>query len=215
VRRVASAATVRSLERMLEAVVAEGTGKAAGVPGYAVAGKTGTAQKAIAGGYSPDAYIASFAGFAPGRDPILAGAVILDDPRGGRYHGGEVAAPVFGAIAREILLYEGVAPARQRDERWPGEATQPAAPVRVEPDPASGVALASRSEDVAADGAPPSARVPDFVGMTARQALYGGAAVGLRASLVGRGYVTRQQPPAGAPLVAGSGVELWLATGVR
>ncbi|MDH3743729.1 MAG: penicillin-binding protein 2 [Acidobacteriota bacterium] len=109
VRRVASTSTVRTLVRLLEAVVEEGTGQLAAIPGYVVAGKTGTAQKAGDGGYAADKHVASFAGFVPSRDPVLAAVVVIDEPRG-RFHGGEVAAPVFSAIARQSLVYLGSAP---------------------------------------------------------------------------------------------------------
>jgi len=98
-------ATARSLERLLEAVVEEGTGKGAAVPGYAVAGKTGTAQVAVNGGYSRDRHVASFVGFVPARRPVLLGLVSIDEPRGPLFHGGDVAAPVFGAILRQALPY--------------------------------------------------------------------------------------------------------------
>ena len=103
------AATARTLERMLEAVVEEGTGSKAAVPGYRVAGKTGTAQKPVPGGYSPDKHLASFVGFAPARDPAFVALIAVDEPVG-LYHGGDVAAPVFAAVARELLPYMGVAP---------------------------------------------------------------------------------------------------------
>ena len=121
IRNVASPASLRSIDRMLEAVVFEGTGKAAGAPGFTVAGKTGTAQKAMPGGYSPDKFVASFAGYAPARNPVIAGVVVIDEPRGGQYHGGDVAAPVFGAVVREALLAFGVAPSRDTPEAWPYE----------------------------------------------------------------------------------------------
>ncbi len=111
-------ATALTLERMLEAVVEEGTGKAAAVPGYRVAGKTGTAQIAVAGGYAPNSFIASFAGFVPARDPALVGVVRIDEPRGA-YHGGDVAAPIFGAIAEQVLVYLGVPPDRDTPSFWP------------------------------------------------------------------------------------------------
>jgi cell division protein FtsI (penicillin-binding protein 3) len=106
-----SAATARQLERMLEAVVAEGTGRRAGIPGYRVAGKTGTAQKAESGGrgYSRTKFIASFVGFAPARRPAVVGVVVLDEPWP-RYHGGEMAAPIFARAVEPVLLYLGIAP---------------------------------------------------------------------------------------------------------
>jgi cell division protein FtsI (penicillin-binding protein 3) len=118
--RPISPATARSLERILEGVVDEGTGKRAGVPGYRVAGKTGTAQMAIPGGYAPNSFIASFAGFAPARNPAFVGVIRVDEPRG-FYHGGDVAAPVFGAIAEQALFYMGVPPDREAPALWPGE----------------------------------------------------------------------------------------------
>jgi len=114
--------TAREIERLLEAVVADGTGKAAAVPGYTVAGKTGTAQKVVGGRYAPGRYVASFAGFVPARRPALVAAVVIDEPRPPLYHGGQVAAPAFAAMAEPILLYLGVPPDRAEPERWPGEA---------------------------------------------------------------------------------------------
>jgi stage V sporulation protein D (sporulation-specific penicillin-binding protein) len=97
------------LARLMAGVVEEGTGRRARVEGFAVAGKTGTAQKVVAGRYSQSRFIASFVGFAPVETPRLVALVALDEPRPA-YHGGQVAAPVFGALARQILLYWGVPP---------------------------------------------------------------------------------------------------------
>jgi cell division protein FtsI (penicillin-binding protein 3) len=113
--------TARTLERLLEAVVTEGTGKKAAIEGYRVAGKTGTAQKAEPGkGYSPSKFVASFVGFAPARNPAVVTLIVIDEPKEA-YHGGDVAAPVFSAIVREVLLYLQVPPQREPLERWPGE----------------------------------------------------------------------------------------------
>ncbi len=109
VRRVMSPATARQLGRLLEAVVAEGTAKRVQIEGYRMAGKTGTAQKAVAGGYSPTDHIAVFAGYGPSRDARLVAAVVIDRPRG-NIHGGAVAAPVFAAIARQALVALAVPP---------------------------------------------------------------------------------------------------------
>ncbi len=87
---------------MLEDVVQPGgTGERAAIPGYRVAGKTGTTQKVIDGTYSNDHYVAFFAGYAPSRDPRVMTLVIVDDPDGKLYHGGEAAAPVFARGDRE------------------------------------------------------------------------------------------------------------------
>jgi cell division protein FtsI (penicillin-binding protein 3) len=143
VGRPLSAATARELERMLEAVVEEGTGRAAAVPGYPVAGKTGTAQKAKDGAYSPRHFVASFAGFVPARDPRLVIVVAVDEPWPS-YHGGAVAAPVFARIAEQALIYLGVPPGHL-PEALPGHGPEEAPETEVPPPapPRSGIALAS------------------------------------------------------------------------
>jgi cell division protein FtsI (penicillin-binding protein 3) len=102
----------RELIRMLESVVtAEGaTGLKAAIPGYRVAGKTGTAWKATAGGYSTDLYMSVFAGVAPATRPRLAAAVVIDEPSAGLHRGGDVAAPVFSAVVGGALRLLGVPP---------------------------------------------------------------------------------------------------------
>jgi cell division protein FtsI (penicillin-binding protein 3) len=89
---------VRAVRAMLEmAVEKSGTAPQARVEGYRVAGKTGTAQK-IANGRYVERYVSSFVGFAPASDPKLIVAVMIDEPSGGKYYGGEVAAPVFSKV---------------------------------------------------------------------------------------------------------------------
>ena len=91
---------------MLEGVLAPGgTASEVSVPGYTLAGKTGTAQVAVNGGYSDTRFIASFVGFAPAQDPRLLVAVVVDEPQGDNYYGGTVAAPAFGEIAKFALPY--------------------------------------------------------------------------------------------------------------
>ncbi len=89
------------LTTMMEQVVQDGTAVAAGVPGYNVAGKTGTAQVPGNGGYIPGAYMATFAGFAPAEDPALSAIVVLDQPQ--PIYGGTVAAPVFSEVMQYAL----------------------------------------------------------------------------------------------------------------
>jgi cell division protein FtsI (penicillin-binding protein 3) len=108
--RVIAARTSAQLRKMLEGVLAPGgTASEVSVPGYTLAGKTGTAQKAVNGGYSDSAFVASFVGFAPAQDPRLLVAVIVDEPQGDIY-GGSVAAPAFGEIAKFALPYLGIPP---------------------------------------------------------------------------------------------------------
>ena len=102
--------TAAELRQMLEGVLGEGgTASAVHVPGYVLAGKTGTSQKVIDGTYSDSQFVASFVGFAPAADPKLLVAVIVDDPQGD-YYGGIVAAPAFGQIAEFALPYLGIPP---------------------------------------------------------------------------------------------------------
>jgi cell division protein FtsI (penicillin-binding protein 3) len=118
IRRVISSATARSLTSMLAEAVERGTGQPAGLAGYRVAGKTGTAQKLdpVTGTYSRTKVVAFFAGFVPADDPRLAMVILIDEPQGFAW-GGSVAAPVFRAIARESLQYLEVPPAAARVER--------------------------------------------------------------------------------------------------
>ncbi len=109
--RVLSEKVARELIGLLElAVNPGGTGEKATVPGYRVAGKTGTAWKATAGGYSTDRYLAVFAGVVPASRPRLAVVVMIDEPGGALYYGGDVAAPVFSAVMSGALRLMTVAP---------------------------------------------------------------------------------------------------------
>jgi cell division protein FtsI (penicillin-binding protein 3) len=109
-RRVISAANAARLREMLEGVLAPGgTAQEVSVPGYTLAGKTGTAQKVVDGEYSETEFVGSFVGFAPAEDPQLLVAIVVDNPKG-NYYGGVVAAPAFGEIASFALPYLGIPP---------------------------------------------------------------------------------------------------------
>lgn len=109
-RQVISPQTAATVRKMLEGVLAPGgTVSEVEVPGYTLAGKTGTAEVAENGGYSETRYVASFIGFAPASDPRILVAVIVNEPQGDIY-GGSVAAPAFGEIATFALPYLGVPP---------------------------------------------------------------------------------------------------------
>ncbi|MDO8598456.1 MAG: penicillin-binding protein 2 [Sulfuricaulis sp.] len=109
--RVMSVTTARRLQSMLELAVSDaGTGKAAQVADYRVAGKTGTVRKLTAGGYSEEKYISWFAGFAPASSPRLVMVVAVDEPTRGGYYGGEIAAPVFGRVLTGALRLLDVPP---------------------------------------------------------------------------------------------------------
>jgi len=108
-RRVISTLTAAQMRKMLEGVVLYGTGKSAQLNGYSSGGKTGTAQKIdpATHHYSKTMHVASFAGFAPVNNPMIAVAVILDNPKKG-YYGAAVSAPVFAEVAQQVLEYLGV-----------------------------------------------------------------------------------------------------------
>ncbi len=109
--QVLAAATAIAVRRMLEEVVRPGgTGTKATVTGYRIAGKTGTAWKFAAGGYSEDKYISIFAGLAPASNPRLAAVVVIDEPGGELYYGSDVAAPVFANVMAESLRLLAVPP---------------------------------------------------------------------------------------------------------
>ncbi len=122
--RVVSADTAAQVSSMLAAVVEDGTGANAAVPGYRVAGKTGTAQKpsTTSRGYEAGAYIATFAGFAPADDPEIVVAVMIDEPQD-QYYGGEVAAPVFAELMEFTLGHRRVPPTEEGEREDPAPAT--------------------------------------------------------------------------------------------
>lgn len=110
-KQVIDADTAVAVRRMLEEVIRPGgTGTKAAITGYRVAGKTGTAWKFAAGGYSQDKYLSIFAGLAPASHPRLAAVVVIDEPRGSLYYGSDVAAPVFAEIMSESLRLLAVPP---------------------------------------------------------------------------------------------------------
>jgi cell division protein FtsI (penicillin-binding protein 3) len=111
VRQVVSEDTARTLSRLLEGVVENGTGMSARIPGYRIAGKTGTARKVDprTGQYSTSAYLASFVGFLPLSRPRWTILVVIDEPKG-QYYGAQVAAPVFAQLGRRLLTMAGLPP---------------------------------------------------------------------------------------------------------
>jgi len=166
--RVVSTATARQMTAMLSEVVRAGTGTAAAIPGYAVAGKTGTARKTVEGqvGYKPGAYTASFGGFVPAESPSLTAMVVLDEPRS--EFGGSASAPVFASVAsyalRELAvpppaadpsLFDGVPHASAAVASAADEPVhRPAAQKGTLPAPAAAPAPAP------APGAPPPSSIP-------------------------------------------------------
>ncbi|MEM5534978.1 penicillin-binding transpeptidase domain-containing protein [Neptuniibacter pectenicola] len=113
--RVMPASVAQDVRVMMETVISsKGTGRRAAVPGYRVAGKTGTVHKVGRGGYIDDQYMSTFAGLAPVSNPRLVTVVMVDNPKGQEYYGGEVAAPVFSRAMGGALRLLNVPP-----DNWP------------------------------------------------------------------------------------------------
>jgi cell division protein FtsI (penicillin-binding protein 3) len=109
-QRVIEKRVANELLRMMEMVVEDGTGTRAALTGYRVAGKTGTAWKAGPGGYTTDRYMGVFGGVVPASNPRLAAIVVIDEPQGKYYYGGDVAAPVFSNVMAGALRLMGSPP---------------------------------------------------------------------------------------------------------
>lgn len=195
--RVVSEETAKQVARAMVTVTERGgTGLRARVPGYEVAGKTGTAEKVVDGRYSGTARIGSFMGFVPADDPVLAIVVTVDEPRKGSRYGGTVAGPAFSQLAGEALRY-----------------------LNVPPDPALLPSDDTSDEDAVASVEPEPLRMawngdawtlPAFEGLSMRQVLRGVQGTGLSVELSGSGTVFEQSPPAGARLAPGETVTLTL-----
>jgi cell division protein FtsI (penicillin-binding protein 3) len=220
-RRVMSASAARTLLAIMQGVTEDGTAKLAAVPGYPVAGKTGTAQKVTNGRYDPSKYLASFVGIVPADAPRLVIAVMIDEPQGVHY-GGLVAAPAFKAIAETALRYLGVAPtasvvakgkpaskpeakSAEPEADSPG-VDEPAAVVAGDEGAADDGALAEEDEAQGEGGAGGHGLVvlPDFTGMGMGEAIRAARKVGVDLIPTGSGLAATQTPkpgavPAGSP----------------
>ena len=199
VDRVISEKTARILTSILRGVVGNGgTGAMARVEGFEVAGKTGTSQKPdlVNGGYLENKKVASFIGFVPAGDPRMVMLVLVDEPELSVY-GGVVAAPAFRKIARGVLRYLKVMPDKPESLRLPiaKEVTfvQMKRPHENGPNNGAGVKQGNNT----AKKTNPLA-VPNFVGLSLREALNKASALKHRVELRGSGYVVEQIPPPGA-----------------
>jgi cell division protein FtsI (penicillin-binding protein 3) len=133
-KQILSPKTARTVSQMLETVTQQGgTATKGQVPGYRVAGKTGTAWRLVNGQYDRNLYLSSFVGYAPVSNPRYIIAVTIDEPSAGKFYGGDVSAPVFSSVMSQALRIAGVPPdAVQREASaaptpsTAGNATQPA-----------------------------------------------------------------------------------------
>lgn len=184
IRRVVSKSTADTLESFFEGVILSGTGTAAAIPGIRMAGKTGTAQRAMenARGYGESQYTSSFVGFGPVEDPKIIGLIVLECPRGA-YYGGAVAAPVFKNVMQRIFAL--------LDQK------------------AQMVDMTENSDEVSSWAL---RRLPDVRGCwmdVARQRLED---LNFKANFVGNGgFVSGQIPPPGSDIAEGQNVILTLS----
>jgi len=116
--QAASVKNTQAVKRMLaNTFVRGGTAASAALAEYPLAGKTGTAHKVGGSGYLSNKYRSLFAGFAPAEAPRFVAVVMVDEPSGDRYYGGEIAAPVFSQVASAVLPYIGVKPEASSDSK--------------------------------------------------------------------------------------------------
>jgi cell division protein FtsI (penicillin-binding protein 3) len=215
--RVTSPEVARAMREMMRAVMLKkGTGEKLDIPGYPVAGKTGTAQKVdpATRRYSPDHWASSFMGFAPYDNPRLVLYVLIDEPQGSHY-GAAVAGPVFVKVMSVVLPYLGVAPKNDPQaqanpaptqagaaQAGAAQANASAVPAKVlaeTPALADDVEAEDAGEEPAALG-PDKDRVPDFRGLGLGAALALAGRVGLRLEISGSGRAVSQVPPPGSPI---------------
>ena len=195
--------TAAALTGIMEQVVERGTATFAQVGGYTIAGKTGTAAKLLDGQYSRSDYNASFVGFLPSRNPVATIIVVLDSPHAQGHFGGPVAGPVFQRIAEATLRHFGIPPTL--------DAPPPVLVTRLSRQSGIQPAKSARDASIIPVGTPgASGDLPDFRGLSAREALRVLTKMGLTARLHGSGAVAAQVPVPGTPTEPGARCELWL-----
>lgn len=244
VHQIISGKTSAELRTALEQVVSKGTGKQAYVPGYRLAGKTGTSNKVIDGRLVEGKYLAWFIGFAPANNPRLALLVMIDEPKGA-YYGGQIAAPVFSGIMRDVLRYLEVPPqeetpgiqdkdlvkvanlvgkevtAAQVDLRKAGLVGVKEGPgtrvARQFPVPEAKIPKGTSVILYTEDEVTPQkdrVSVPSLLGMGLTQARQKLANLGLSLSAQGSGFCVSQDPPAGTLVPPGTTVKVVFRMGV-
>ena len=194
IRRVLEPETIDVLTDLLKGVVRDGTGRRAAIPGFTVAGKTGTAQKVDPSGrYSMVDHVASFVGYVPASRPAIVVLASLDTPRGPKNEGGDVAAPLFARVAERALRQLAVPP---------DDASRVLRVVAPPPELSALKPAAYVPEAVVLSADEPG-RMPDLRGKSAREAALAAARRGLIVELKGTGSVIAQSPSPGAEIEAG------------
>jgi cell division protein FtsI (penicillin-binding protein 3) len=189
IRRVISHSTCQTLTGFLEGVVERGTATPAKIKGIRVAGKTGTSKKLIDGKYTTGEYIASFVGYFPVEDPQIVCLVMMDKPKGSSYYGGTVSAPVFRAIAEQIITSTNV--------------MSKVTPVVAVSDSSSDFPTIKKEQSPHA-----SNLVPDVRGFSLRKAIDVLKFQGLFPEVSGSGVVSVQSPEPGVRALRGMKIKL-------
>ncbi|MEE8348542.1 MAG: penicillin-binding protein [Acidobacteriota bacterium] len=207
-------ATVAQMKEAFSLVTTEGTGKQARLIGYSSGGKTGTAQKFIEGKYSDTRFVASYLGFAPLQESVLAAVIVINEPRG-PYHGGQVAAPAFKQIMERSLIHLRVprdespelepllalAPGRElpdfssvslKEEQIPVEQLEETVLQLIEESPSVQESQRAITVEIG------TFKLPDVSGLSLRQVASRFSHLGLRLKVFGRGVAVAQRPPAGS-----------------
>ena len=210
------------VKEAMELTVTKGTGRSAALNGFSSAGKTGTAQKYVVGGYSKEKYVSSFVGFAPVENPVISVIVVIDEPVG-EYFGGRVAAPVFKEISERALIRLGVVQDDARNteriakshrmapklsSNLPTQKTsRSSAPSNTGPQRGENLDRTAVVEDEAFE----RFQLPDFRAMTLRRVAEESARLGMVLSVTGQGRVAAQRPEPRTLVSVGSTCEVILS----
>ncbi len=240
VRQAVSPGVARLVQQLLVGVVSEGTGKMAQVPGYRIAGKTGTAQKVVNGRTEKGVYISSFIGFGPVPNPEVVVIVNIDEPVGA-FYGGQVAAPVFGRLVRDIFRYLRIPPTEPIKPPKAGEPAMVPSLVNLDTETAEADAAAFGfpvqfvgrgnvvvGQSIEYGGYRPAGTilhltlgrdtriylewvaVPQFYGMSKKAATNLAWDLGINVQTHGNGTVIRQSLPEGTEVRAGTVIDIGL-----
>ncbi|MCH6568665.1 MAG: PASTA domain-containing protein [Acidobacteria bacterium] len=220
--------TTLQMKEALSLAVTDGTGRNAQLDGYSSGGKTGTAQKFVDGKYSDTLFIASYVGFAPLDDPVVAAIVVINEPQG-EYYGGHLAAPAFKAIveqslihlrvprdqplgmeevppqtaSRELVVSQGVS---VKEEQLPLEQLAETVLTLIQEEPAN----QKPRNTITVETKPFS--MPDFSGLSLREVVQRCTSLGLRLKVSGSGVAIGQNPPARSKVSKGRVCEVFFSS---
>ena len=203
-RKISEPSVMKDLTAMLIQVVETGTGTSARIPGWSIAGKTGTAEKFIDGEYSASKYISNFAGFFPAENPQIVGVLVLNEPRYGLHWGGIGAAPIFRRVIKRIINMDDSIQILKDKYKDKEEPLLMVDAYRNEPEKADLFPKSLSTRAVFTQIAQNENAVPDVRGMSLLQAKIVLRQFGYQTKFSGSGQVQWQSPKPGTFLAAGS-----------